>query len=234
MADKTGVMEPSPSSKTSELPSDQGKDSLKTDERGVSWENRAKEFERKFQDASEKMEEFQQAKEELETRLDELNQKVNLTSREGQEKVALRDQIVKLRQAESAQPWLGILNEELTNSSLKTKEQAMFDMSILLMEDFLQDEAEKMGISPDNLEKKLAAYAPVDGKNFWPFQRAKMALKKYVSEKKYLEEKSEFETKQKEEQEFRETGVRSSPSPTQSKLREAKSSLEFENALADL
>ena len=238
MPPKTDVKPASSNGDSAADPSVQGDESLtagENDERGVSWENKAKEFQRKHEEASSALQELQESKNELESRLGELEQKANLNSNEQREKDNIEIQISELERSEKARPWMGLLEKRLQDSSARNKNETLFETSIMLMDDFIQQKAEGLKIEPKELEKILDKIGPV-GSKLPPHVKVKLAWKEYNDRNDFEKRKADLETREAAEKTFRETGERTSEttSTLRSQISQAKSPGDWEKIVGQV
>lgn len=194
----------------------QGKGDLNAsdkDERGVSWENVAKENQKKYEKVSARLEETL-------SRLEELEEKINLTSSEKNEKKNLInkvDDLEKLKrdvlENEENKLWLGV-TEDIAQ---KAKSEARHEIQVELMEDFLEDQAEVLKMNIKDLREELQPYA-LRHSDKGVLKRAKLAMKDFLEFKKYQKEKEEFKRSKESSESFREEGGREKKSYSNDEL----------------
>ena len=170
---------------TEQAPSSRGNGSSNdssVDDRGVSWENRAKEYERKYNDVSEKLESYEE-------RLAELDEKVRLTESEKAEKAKLESKrtdleslIEELESKQEAKPWLAAADKRAQRAKLEAVELAKHEIYVEQMEDFISETAEAEGMDAKKFRKELLSFAgKYADRN--PLQRAKSAYKDLLKQR---------------------------------------------------
>lgn len=219
MPDKTSVTNSSVSESEENLESSlqgQGKDRLNdsndVDSKGVSWKNRAKEYQSKFESVSEKLDAIQ-------SRLEELQEKEQLNARERAEKSRLQNYEGNLEQdlyVLEHDPKFKPYVEKIDRSTSKAKEEAVreaeHNFSASLMEDFLEDSAEKEKIKIDELRDALNEILS-DGRyrQFLPHKRAKLAYRDYVKSQELSKREKALLEKEKNSFSEGEGSLRNSP-----------------------
>jgi len=177
-------------------------DSEENDSRGISWKNVAKENEQKLQSVMKKLDE---QRSEYQDRISELEEKVNLTLAERQEKKDLEEGIddieskkMAIKSSKEAKPWLNLIEDTSKRESAKVLEQ----MYSVLVDDFIESKAETENMDPAKLREELNAFAGMHLDKS-PSKRVKIAFKEWSERKKLFKEKAEFERERNNSNSFR-------------------------------
>lgn len=184
-------------------------ESDESDSRGISWKNVAKENEKKFQAVLKNLE---TQSSEYQDRIAELEDKINLTLAEKQEKKNLEEGVEDIEARKSAilsskeaKPWLKLIEE----SSKKESANVVKEMYSVFVDDFIESKAEKENIDPSKLKEELNRFAGLHlDKN--PIKRVKAAFKDWSERKKFLSDKAESEREKNSSSAFREDSNHSS------------------------
>lgn len=198
----------------------QGKDDLNgsdKDEKGIPWENRAKEYQKKFEAVSEKFDNVSK-------RLEELENKTRLTESEKQEKRSLenkQDDLEDQLRILETHPDYRAFPEYVKRQSKKIKEEAVSESYTRFVDEHvnytLKKAGKRLGIDPKELRSELLKIMKVSHQEMSPIERVEVLLEEYESD---LEaKKKNKEEKDKSNQQFSENGGRANREKT---LEEAK------------
>jgi hypothetical protein len=149
-----------------------------------------------------KAEELKEAKAELSSmqeRLAELEEKERtreLSAKEEREKADLKDDVKteaqKLRQLKETQPWIEVARQEAKTESEKTAFDVMLNNELERANDFIDDKADELGITPKELANKLRPYA-MKFQDKRPSRRNEMAYREWQKDESKLKSLSERE-----------------------------------------
>ena len=206
---KSGVKDSeSPTGKESPIPSDEGNHRVIGDERKP--ENIMAENKRKGEQITQLQEELSALREEFtsekEERLEHLQSKKELSQKDKNEMASLEEQIATIKRDPRSAPW-SEWNKEISSKVAKGAVSA-YDQQ--MTELYVQDLAEKEGVSFDKFEKDIVRHMQaVDPHAEQPtYVRAHNAYKRMQKEKELLKREKELEEKEKK---FMETPSRSLP-----------------------
>lgn len=162
----------------------QGNDGLNVsnkDEKGVSWENRAKEYQKKYEATAEKLDSVSQ-------RLEELENKARLTESEKQEKERLenrQDDLEDQIRILETDPGYKAFPEYVKRHSKKVKEEAVseaYNKFVNETVDYtLKKAGKRLGVEPKELRSELLKIMKVSHQQMSPIERVEVLLEEYES-----------------------------------------------------
>ena len=178
----------------------------------------------------------------MKERLEELEEKQNLTKSEKKEvkelETDLENAVKELYSRKDTQAWIRIAQKEAAEAGHKISLETVMDMEITLGNEFIEDEAEKLGITPKELALKIAPYA-LKFNDKRPARRNELSFRAWQKEDAKRKELDEREAKIKKEETdriaFREgSGRGSRGGGSQTKFEEAKTAEDRLSSVVDL